>query len=192
MSLQSWLADRGIAPSSPEINVFFLVEMSAHTELRARLEFHDQPYRLLWKLEPQSILEQHAPCLFQSLAGSAFDQWLYSAIDAFPLSVLLTRDGIDSIGARLRRFTKFQDSDGRYFLRLGDPAALRFYLDSIAHDPETVVKLFGHRGVEAFYLHAPRIALSRYVQPLFEQGWDHAGLEGYLLWRDAPPLSENT
>ncbi|MGQ1887830.1 DUF4123 domain-containing protein [Serratia marcescens] len=190
MSLQSWLADRGFAQLAPEINVFFLAEMSAHAELRARLEFHDQPYRLLWRLESQSSLEQHAPCLFQSHAGSAFDDWLASAIDAFPLSILLTREGIDSIGARLRRFTKLQDSDGRYLLRLGDPASLRLYLDSIAHTPETVAKLFGHKGVEAFYLHAPRIALSRQVQPLFEQGWDHPGREGYLLWRDAPLLSE--
>lgn len=97
---------------------------------------------------------------------------------------------IDSIGARLRRFTKFQDSDGCYFLRLGDPVSLRLYLDSIAHTPETVAKLFGHKGVEALYLHAPRITLSRHVQPLFEQGWDHPGREGYLLWRDAPPLSQ--
>ncbi|MGV8401397.1 DUF4123 domain-containing protein [Pseudomonas aeruginosa] len=191
MSLQSWLSARGVAPSAPEIHVFFLAEMSAHTELRARLEFHDQPYRLLWKLEPQSSLEQHAPCLFQGYTGSAFDQWLSSVIDAFPLSVLLTREGINDIGARLRRFTKFQDRDGRYFLRLGDPTALRFYLDSIAHEPETVVKLFGHKGVEEFFLHAPRIALSRHVQPLFEQGWDHPGREGYLLWKDAPPSSEN-
>lgn len=192
MSLQSWLADRGIAPAAPEMNVFFLAQMSAHTELRARLEFHDQPYRLLWKLEPQSTLEQHAPCLFQSDTDSAFDHWLGSTIDAFPLSILLSREGIDGIGARLRRFTKFEDSAGRYFLRLGDPAALRLYLDSIAHTPETVAKLFGHKGVETFYLHAPRIALSQRVEPLFEQGWDHPGREGYLLWRDAPALSERT
>ncbi|EDW2056459.1 DUF4123 domain-containing protein [Salmonella enterica subsp. enterica] len=181
MDLHSWLAEWGMA-AAPGINVFCLAEMSAQSDLRARLEFHDESYRLLWKLEPHSVLEQHAPCLFQIEPGSAFDQWLGSTLDDFPLSILFTRQGIDDICALLRRFTKFGDSDGRYFLRLGDPASLRLYLDSVAHEPETVAKLFGSRGVEEFYLHAPRIALSRRVQPLFGQGWDHPGREGYLVW----------
>ncbi|WP_050814922.1 DUF4123 domain-containing protein [Achromobacter arsenitoxydans] len=182
MGLKRWLTDWGIAATAPEMNVFCLTQMSAHSDLRARLEFHDQPYRSLWKLEPHSVLEQHAPCLFQSHPGSALDQWLGGALDGFPLSILFTRLDIDGLCAHLRRFTKFQDSEGRYVLRLGDPASLLLYLDSISPAPETVAKLFGRKGVEAFYLHDPKIALARRVQPLFEQGWDHPGREGYLLW----------
>lgn len=192
MNLHQWLADRGIDASSRGAHVLFLAEMSAHPELRARLEFHDQPYRMLWKLEAQSALEQHAPCLFQAHAESAFGHWLGSTISTFALTVLLARDDIDAIASRLRRFTKFQDGGSRYYLRLGDPAALRLYIDSIAHAPEVLTRLFGHKGVEAFHLHAPRIALSRQVAPIFEQGWDHPGRNGYLLWTDAPPESGQT
>lgn len=192
MGLKTWLADRGIAVAAPEINVFCLAEMSAHSDLRARLEFHDEPYRSLWRLESQSTLEQHAPCLFQSPPEGAFDEWLGGVLDDFPLSTLFTRLPIESICSHLRRFTKVQDNEGRYFLRLGDPASLRLYLDSIAHAHETVARLFGHRGTEEFYLHDPRIALSRRVQPLFEQGWDHPGREGYLLWREPESLPETT
>ncbi|MHC9238686.1 DUF4123 domain-containing protein [Pseudomonas aeruginosa] len=190
MGMQNWLAARCIAPVSPEINVYCLCELSAHSELRARLEFHGVAYRSLWQLEAHDQLQKHAPCLFRSPPGDAFDEWLGGILDELPLSLVLTRLSDDGIRGHLRRFTKFQDRDGRYLLRLGDPVSLRLYLDSIAGTAATVAKLFGKRGVEAFYLHAPRAALTRYVQPLFEQGWDSPGREGYLVWRETDTSME--
>ncbi|MFD4836911.1 DUF4123 domain-containing protein [Achromobacter sp. NPDC058515] len=187
MSLQQILSDRGIESANAEASKYCLAEMSAHPDLCARLEFHGVPHRSLWRLEQPSALERHAPCLFPSVAGSEFDNWLGSVLDALPLSVVFTRLPIERLASHLRRFIKFQDDDGRYFLRLGAPAALRLYLGSIAQEASTVARWFGHQGVESLYLHDPGIALALRVQPLFEQGWNSAGREGCLVWRDALP-----
>ncbi|WP_423762287.1 DUF4123 domain-containing protein [Burkholderia sp. NLJ2] len=192
MGLRTWLAERGIAPATVAVNAFCLTEMSGHPDLRARLEFHGVPYRSLWQTGAHSALEQHAPCLFRSDAESAFDQWLGSTLGTLPLTVLFTRLPADHMAAHLRRFTKFHDDEGRYFLRLGDPASLRLYLDAVSHDPAVVARLFGQRGMEALYVHDTRIALSRHVQPLFEQGWDSTGREGYLVWQEIDAQQETT
>ena len=193
MSLENWLGERGlaVAADTADINVFCLAEMSSRADLRARLQFHDVPARLLWKLDANSVLAQHAPCLFQCPPDSDFDRWLSSGLDGAALSILYTRLDLDGICAHLRRFTKLQNRDGRFLVRLGDPGSLRLYLDAIAHTPETVARLFGHDGIQRFYLHDPRAELSWRVQALFEQGWNHPGREGYLLW-DEPTLVKVT
>lgn len=186
MSLHQRLSDLRPRPSQDLMGVYFLAESSAHPDLQARMEFHDIMHRSLWRLDLQSDLEKHAPFLFVVPTESAFDAWLGATIDTLPLTVISSRHSFDALIRHLRRFSKFEDPNGRYFLRLGDPASLHLYVASLAQHPDQVARFFDQGAVGELYFHDPRSGLSRHVSPLFEQKLEHAEHDGYLVWRDVP------
>ncbi|MDD0977588.1 DUF4123 domain-containing protein [Pseudomonas fontis] len=184
MSLHQQLMTAGLIPRVEEREVFLLAEGSAHEALRARLEFHDTPHRSLWRLEGQSALEKHAPLLFTLAPDSTLDDWLGSIRATLPLTVLSSRLAFDDLWRHLRRFSKFQDAESRYWLRLGDPSALERYVGSLAYEPGRLARFFDLGGIDALYFLDSRIGLARQAQPLFEQALGNAERDGCLIWRD--------
>ncbi|KAB1585305.1 DUF4123 domain-containing protein [Burkholderia cepacia] len=186
MSLHQHLSDLRTRSCRDLVGMYFLVESGAHPDLLARMEFHDIVHRSLWRIDLQSDLERHAPFLFVAPPESAFDAWLGATVDTLPMTVISSRHSIDTLIRHLRRFSKFEDLNGRYFLRLGDPASLQLYVASLAQHSEQVARFFDQGAVGELYFHDPRSGLSRCVSSLFEQNLEHAENDGYLVWRDGP------
>ncbi|MFD2641289.1 DUF4123 domain-containing protein [Pseudomonas japonica] len=182
MSLHRQLEAAGVVPRSMATGVYLLVEGAARTELQARLEFHDEPHRMLWLTDAAVILERHAPVLFQAMPGGKLDAWLGERFNDLSLSVIHARLDHDALCRQLRRFSKLEDDNGRYFLRLGDPVSLHLYVASLARAPAEVARFFADGDIESIYFHAPAQGLSRQVQPLFEQAFEHAERDGCLVW----------
>lgn len=182
MSLHRHLVDIGVVPRSTTAKVFLLVEGAAQTELQARLEFYDEPHRTLWHMDAAAQFEKYAPMLFQASQDGSLDAWLGENFDDLSLSVIHARLDHDALCRQLRRFSKHEDDDGRYFLRLGDPASLHLYVASLASAPAQVARFFDDGRIESIYFRDPRQGLSRQVQPLFEQRLDSADLDGCLVW----------
>ncbi|HWL27507.1 MAG TPA: DUF4123 domain-containing protein [Burkholderiaceae bacterium] len=186
MSLHQRLADIGLAPRSAETGTFLLVEGAARTALQARLEFHDEPHRMLWYVDAAVQFERLAPTLFQVSPNGRLDAWLGENFDAIALSVVHARLNHDALCRQLRRFGKHEDESGRYFLRLGDPASLHLYVASLSRAPARVAQFFDHGRIEGIYFRDPGLGLSRQVQALFEQPLDGADRDGCLIWRSIP------
>lgn len=187
MSLHRRLRELGAAPRSTAVESYFLVEGASRTGLQARLEFHDEPYRLLWYPDVSATLEKHAPVLFQAAPDGDLDAWLGERFDELSFSVIHSPLDHDALCRQLRRFSKHQDESGRYFLRLGDPVSLHLYVASLARAPDKVARFFADGGIESLYFHAPAQGLSRQVQPLFEQAPGHAMRDGCLAWLPLAP-----
>ncbi|CAD5110409.1 DUF4123 domain-containing protein [Zestomonas carbonaria] len=182
MSLHDHLQSLGIASRGPQFRLFVLIEGSAHKELIARQEFHEAQLRPLWRTEDRPELEKHAPYLSLVEAHSDFDAWLGSIQAKTRWTAIYSLLTLDQLATQLRRFSKFQNEDRRFFLRLGDPNSLHLYLASIAEDATTVGRFFANGGIDEFYFHAPEARLSQRVQPLFEQKDVPAPyLDGYLI-----------
>ena len=191
MSLHRHLTDIGVVPRSAETAVFLLAEGGAQAELQARLEFHDEPHRMLWHMDAAGQLEKYAPVLFQAGQGGRFDVWLGEHFDDFSFCVIHARLDHDALCRQLRRFSKHEDENGRYFLRLGNPASLHLYVASLARVPERVARFFDQGRIEAVYFRDLRQDLSRHVQPLFEQALDGTERDGCLIWRSIEPRGLN-
>ncbi len=182
MSLHRKLMDIGVMPRSTATEVYLLAEATAKAELQARLEFHGEPHRSLWHTDTAASLERHAPMVFQAAQDGSLDAWLGENFDDLPLSVIHSRLDQDALGRQLRRFSKHEDDNGRYFLRLGNPASLHLYVASLAFAPAQVARFFDDGRIESIYFRDPRQGLSRQVQPLFEQKLDEAIRDGCLVW----------
>ncbi|MFG8628900.1 DUF4123 domain-containing protein, partial [Pseudomonas paraeruginosa] len=174
--------DHYMVPRSTTAKVFLLTEGAAQTELQARLEFYDEPHRTLWQMNAAEQMEKYAPMLFQASQDGSLDAWLGENFDDLSLSVIHTRLDHDTLCRQLRRFSKHEDDNGRYFLRLGDPTSLHLYVASLASSPTQAGRFFDDGRIESIYFRDPAQGLSRQVQPLFEQRIDIAGRDGCLVW----------
>ncbi|MGC7841181.1 DUF4123 domain-containing protein [Pseudomonas wayambapalatensis] len=183
MSFIAQLRECGLGTEPASGHLYLLAEASAHPGLIGHLEFQGASHLCLWHLEPGSGLEKHAPWLFQLTPDSALDTWLGSAHGGLGCTVIETDAAIAALGRHLRRFSKIQQGKKRYFLRLGDPGSLSFYVASLARQPSALAQLFDHGRLRTLYFHDPKTELAMAAQPLFEQAADTCEQMGCLAWR---------
>lgn len=182
MSLHQQLSEGSLYTGVVSASLFVLAEASANPGLLGRLEFHSTRHQCLWHLDHHTGLEKHAPLLFQLTAGSELDAWLGGLDGAFACTVAETTLPLEALARHLRRFGKIQEGRRRYFMRLGDPQSLSFYVGSLTQQPDTLARLFDHGRIRRLYFHDSRTGLALGAQPLFEQTESSIEREGCLAW----------